>query len=275
MKVELVVVRGRPEGKTIPVTSPRFVIGRNPECHLRPNSEEVSRRHVEFLLGESTVQVRELGSRNGTLVNGTKLGNEPLTLQEGDLVQIGQLAFAIKITGVTPVAPQPQQETAPAAAPVVAEAEPAAEPLDGVEDNQIESWLLGDPQNPAPERPSGIYDGQTMTIETAAFLESEEAETQTEPEPKPEPEPAAERAEPDDEPVHHDNLYDPDAEDEEDDEHGVSFEDESNPFVAARKKAAQETETKTKGDTSKASFADTSSAASDILKRMMARRRSD
>ena len=48
MKVQLIVVRGKPEGKVIPLAGPKFKIGRGETCHLRPNSEQVSREHAEF-----------------------------------------------------------------------------------------------------------------------------------------------------------------------------------------------------------------------------------
>ena len=50
MKVQLVVVQGKPEGKTIPLAGPVFKIGRGETCHLRPNSEQVSREHAEFTM---------------------------------------------------------------------------------------------------------------------------------------------------------------------------------------------------------------------------------
>src|SRR6516225_4329043 len=97
MKVQLVVVRGKPEGKVIPLTGPKFKIGRGETCHLRPNSEQVSREHAEFEIGAGTVQVRDLGSRNGTLVNGKALTTEAYKLKDRDLVQVGPLTFAISI----------------------------------------------------------------------------------------------------------------------------------------------------------------------------------
>ena len=70
MKVQLIVVQGKPEGKMIPLAGPKFKIGRGESCNLRPNSEEVSREHAEFAISAEAVQVCDLGSRNGTLVNG-------------------------------------------------------------------------------------------------------------------------------------------------------------------------------------------------------------
>ncbi|MFM7592092.1 MAG: FHA domain-containing protein, partial [Isosphaeraceae bacterium] len=65
MKVELVVVQGNPDGKRIHLTIPVFRIGRGETCHLRPNSERVSREHAEFAVKDGVFTVRDLGSRNG------------------------------------------------------------------------------------------------------------------------------------------------------------------------------------------------------------------
>src|SRR5947209_5416624 len=98
MKVQLIVVQGKPEGKAIPLSSPTFRIGRGEDCHLRPNSELVSREHAEFTVTADQVTVRDLGSRNGTLVNNIKL-TEPMVLKDRDLVQVGPLTFAVSIQG--------------------------------------------------------------------------------------------------------------------------------------------------------------------------------
>src|SRR3954471_17860262 len=96
MKVQLIVVQGKSEGKTIPLSGPVFKIGRGETCHLRPNSERVSREHAEFSVTAESVTIRDLGSRNGTLVNGKAL-TQPLTLKDRDVVQVGPLTFAVSI----------------------------------------------------------------------------------------------------------------------------------------------------------------------------------
>ena len=121
MKVQLIVVRGKPEGKVIPLAGPKFKIGRGETCHLRPNSEQVSREHAEFEIGPETVQVRDLGSRNGTLVNGKALTTESYKLKDRDLVQVGPLTFAVSILD----APD-RRATAPK--PAAAGARPLASP---------------------------------------------------------------------------------------------------------------------------------------------------
>src|SRR5262249_27511970 len=139
------------EGKQIPLAGPRFKIGRGETCHLRPNSELVSREHAEFQITADQVTVRDLGSRNGTLVNGKAL-TEPFVLKNGDLVQVGPLTFAVSIQG------------APAA-----KAGAKAPSLDEAGHDEIESWLIADNANPTPDRPSGVYGGETLTIK--AFKE--------------------------------------------------------------------------------------------------------
>ena len=84
MKVQLVVVRGKPEGKVIPLVGQSFKIGRGETCHLRPNSEQVSREHAEFTISGDSVVVSDLGSRNGTLVNGKALTSEAYRLKDRD-----------------------------------------------------------------------------------------------------------------------------------------------------------------------------------------------
>ena len=107
MKVSLIVVQGKPEGKVIPLAVPRFRVGRGEGCHLRPNNEQVSRNHTEIEQFEDRVVVRDLGSRNGTLVNNQQLKpNTDQVLKNKDLVQIGPLTFAVSIQGA-PVAATP------------------------------------------------------------------------------------------------------------------------------------------------------------------------
>ena len=126
MKVQLIVVRGKPEGKVIPLAGPKFKIGRGETCHLRPNSEQVSREHAEFEIESGTVLVRDLGSRNGTLVNGKALTTEAYKLKDRDLVQVGPLTFAVSILDAPAAAaqPTPKPAAAGAAAPSTAQVKP-------------------------------------------------------------------------------------------------------------------------------------------------------
>jgi pSer/pThr/pTyr-binding forkhead associated (FHA) protein len=110
MTAKLLVVQGRPAGKALVFPDGVYYIGRGAECHVRPNSEWVSRQHCVLRVAGPTVTLRDLGSRNGTLVNGILLEREQ-RLEEGDQIQVGPLVFEVRMEGRTtdlpPVATQP------------------------------------------------------------------------------------------------------------------------------------------------------------------------
>jgi EAL domain-containing protein (putative c-di-GMP-specific phosphodiesterase class I) len=74
------------------VDSPRFVIGRNPEASLCIPSPTVSREHAELTVVDRQLLLRDLGSTNGTYVNGSRI-QAPCTVLHGDLLQFGQVVF--------------------------------------------------------------------------------------------------------------------------------------------------------------------------------------
>ena len=96
MQVRLKVLQGSKAGKEIKLTAPKCLIGRSDECHLRPQSDAISRRHCVILISDTEVAVRDLGSRNGTHVNGEKLTEEAILLS-GDMLRVGSLEFQVVI----------------------------------------------------------------------------------------------------------------------------------------------------------------------------------
>lgn len=67
-----------------------LIVGRDPACDISEiNDPLMSRRHAAFSAGPREVMVRDLGSRNGILVNGVKTSES--ILKSGDVVQIGHL----------------------------------------------------------------------------------------------------------------------------------------------------------------------------------------
>ena len=69
-------------------TDRRYVAGRAETCDLRLASEEISREHLEIVRRWDGVVVKDLGSKNGVLVNGA-LVTEPRRVLDGDTVQVG------------------------------------------------------------------------------------------------------------------------------------------------------------------------------------------
>jgi len=276
MKVQLVVVRGKPEGKVIPLAGPNFKIGRGETCHLRPSSELVSREHAEFTITGDVIHVRDMGSRNGTLVNGKALTSEAVELKDRDLVQVGPLTFAVSIQGAA-------AGSAKASAPLAASAKGSPEDI-AAED--IDSWLIGD-GGAGGEQPTAVYGGDTITIsafkdataapkaaaaapkEAAAAPKAPLSASDDEYERLPENEVEAEEGYVDDD---DETLGETEDGSQVVEEEVEEFIDESNPFYAAKK--AQQLQGKGSGPV-KPSFKDTSDAASDILRRLMERRRAN
>jgi hypothetical protein len=68
----------------------KIILGRDMECDIIIPSRQVSRKHARLTLTNSGATLEDLGSKNGTHLNGSKL-SEPEALKDGDVVQI---AFA-------------------------------------------------------------------------------------------------------------------------------------------------------------------------------------
>ncbi|MEZ6124460.1 MAG: FHA domain-containing protein [Planctomycetaceae bacterium] len=96
INVDLKVIGGKHAGQKIPLDRKKFLIGREQDCQLRPNSELVSRHHCVFTVDDFAVRLRDLGSTNGTLVNGERIRKE-VVLQQGDRVTVGSLDFVVSI----------------------------------------------------------------------------------------------------------------------------------------------------------------------------------
>jgi hypothetical protein len=103
LEVELKVLEGRQQGKAIPLNVRQFLIGREQDCHLRPNSELVSRHHCVFTVDDYAVRLRDLGSTNGTYVNGERLQGQ-VVLKAGDRVSVGKLSFEMVVRQAARVA---------------------------------------------------------------------------------------------------------------------------------------------------------------------------
>lgn len=96
ISVQLNVIGGKHAGQKIALDRKKFLIGREQDCQLRPNSELVSRHHCVFTVDDFAVRLRDLGSTNGTVVNGEKIRKE-VVLQQGDHVVVGSLEFDVCI----------------------------------------------------------------------------------------------------------------------------------------------------------------------------------
>jgi EAL domain-containing protein (putative c-di-GMP-specific phosphodiesterase class I) len=76
------------------VGASRFTVGRNPDASLSIPSQTVSREHAELTVIDRGMLLRDLGSTNGTFVNGVRI-QQPCTVHHGDLLQFGQVVFRV------------------------------------------------------------------------------------------------------------------------------------------------------------------------------------
>jgi adenylate cyclase len=101
-----------------------LIVGRASSSDIPLLDPTISRRHAELSCAPAGVRLRDLGSSNGTFVNGTRV--EAVTLVDGDVVTFGQVPF--RVMEVAPPAPTP-----PSATPGSASTEStSAEGADGV-----------------------------------------------------------------------------------------------------------------------------------------------
>ncbi len=116
MKLSLVVLTpGANQGKALEIKLSQFVIGRDPQCHLRPASPMISKRHCALLQRDGKAFVRDFESTNGTFVNNAQIKGE-VELHDGDQLKMGPLLFKVTIDSTTPVnRPTPPPPTKPAA----------------------------------------------------------------------------------------------------------------------------------------------------------------
>jgi phosphoserine phosphatase RsbU/P len=91
----LITVNGPTPGQRFALDGDCTLIGRQPDAGIYLDALAVSRQHARILHEEGTYYVEDLGSSNGTWLNGSRLcAREPLT--EGDMLQIGPYLFNLQ-----------------------------------------------------------------------------------------------------------------------------------------------------------------------------------
>ena len=95
----LVVIRGPNAGSRFLLDRDTTTIGRHPESHIFLDDVTVSRRHAEIRRQGSDLTVDDLGSLNGTYVNGERVEGRLLTT--GDELQVGRFKLMFVGAGAT------------------------------------------------------------------------------------------------------------------------------------------------------------------------------
>jgi pSer/pThr/pTyr-binding forkhead associated (FHA) protein len=82
--------------REIPLKQGEFLIGRGTDCELRLSVADVSRHHCLIRLANNDATIEDLGSSNGTFLNGQRIRSQT-PLKSGDLLQIAECQFIVDL----------------------------------------------------------------------------------------------------------------------------------------------------------------------------------
>jgi predicted component of type VI protein secretion system len=114
MTPALVFKEGPLAGRRVEVET-ELVVGRE-DASMTIDDEEISRRHAVIRPGNEGIEIEDLGSTNGTYVNGVRI-ESATRLVGGDMVKLGQSVLQVEAArgAATVVAPAPAAAAPPAA----------------------------------------------------------------------------------------------------------------------------------------------------------------
>lgn len=112
MNYELQVVRGRSATTSLKLMDGVNCIGRHDNCQIRIRSTQVSRRHCEVYEAAGKLIVRDLGSSNGTFVNGKKVDGQQV-LKVGDVLTVGGVTLRVELIGAPAASPPRESQPEP------------------------------------------------------------------------------------------------------------------------------------------------------------------
>ncbi len=92
----LEIIEGPDLGQSFKLPDSEVFIGRHGQCDLVLHDPEVSRRHLKIASGENGWWLDDLGSTNGSFVNGQRITHQ--TVAPGDRIQVGQSVLVIQKT---------------------------------------------------------------------------------------------------------------------------------------------------------------------------------
>ncbi len=106
----LIVYEGELEGQRWVIERDQVIIGRGSDCAIMLPERQVSRHHARIEWDGGGYLLRDLGSKNGTHVNGQEVRDRPYRLKDGDEIQI---ALCVKMGFVGADATLPLELTGP------------------------------------------------------------------------------------------------------------------------------------------------------------------
>jgi len=180
MKAKLVLTsKDRQTAQEVPFDRPTITIGRKPNNDLAFNRPEISGSHAAFLFEKNEYYVMDLGSTNGTLMNGAQLvAKEKYKLQDQDVITIAPytIQFILEVESMETMIEIPAEAVPAAAKKVSSGTKPdiggAKKLSTGTEEQQRDEFLRSEeplPQPPAaPESPPPAVPAEKAGASAAA-----------------------------------------------------------------------------------------------------------
>jgi pSer/pThr/pTyr-binding forkhead associated (FHA) protein len=157
---QIVMRAGPTPGKVFPVSGESFTIGREPGNGIAINDAEVSRKHARMAQQGTTYTIEDLGSTNGTFVNGVRL-TAPHALRPGEVIAFGE---QISVVFEAVVNTDPNATMLSSAKPVVAAAPVSSPPISKPVSQPIPSYAGQVPAGPEPVTPAPKKRSSSMVI---------------------------------------------------------------------------------------------------------------
>jgi two-component system, NtrC family, response regulator AtoC len=95
LRLQVLVAGGVLEFDLPPDGTP-LAVGRSPRAHVHIDSSSVSRSHALIVPGRGSAYVKDLGSTNGTYVNGTRVQGGPVAVRAGDMIRFGDVPAHVR-----------------------------------------------------------------------------------------------------------------------------------------------------------------------------------
>ena len=80
-----------------------YRIGCSPAAHIQIERPEVSARHCQLIVSENSMKIQDLGSSNGTFLDGQKLPQDPLEAPVGSTIKVGAVEIFVEGPDTPPV----------------------------------------------------------------------------------------------------------------------------------------------------------------------------
>jgi pSer/pThr/pTyr-binding forkhead associated (FHA) protein len=115
--LKLRIVSGGQAGQEIEIPPGGVVVGRDPSCDIVVSDDDASRRHFRVTPGATGAELEDLGSTNGTFLDGQRISGR-VTVGPAQKIHLGNLVFEIdEVVGATRIATSPPPAAAGVAPP--------------------------------------------------------------------------------------------------------------------------------------------------------------